>query len=199
MHVIIDYGMGNLHSLKNALDRIDFETVISSDIDVIKNADSLILPGVGAFGMAMDNLRELGLVDIIKEQVKNGKYLLGICLGMQLLFEKSFEYGEHEGLGLIDGTVKYMDIDLKVPHMGWNALKFETNDDILKYIKEENYVYYVHSYYADKCNDIIAYSDYEKKIPGIVRNGNVIGMQFHPEKSANVGRDLLMAYKEMVQ
>ena len=195
MNIIVDYGLGNLSSVSRGFARAGIDTKISRDLEEIKNAQSLILPGVGAIN-ALNNLE---LVEPIKDFVKSGKYLIGICLGMQLLYEKSFEYGQYNGLGLIEGNVEFLDIDLKVPHMGWNNLKFEKNDEILKYIKEDSYVYFVHSYYANSSNkELIAYAEYEKKIPGIVRKDNVYGLQFHPEKSGEVGENILKAYKELI-
>ena len=199
MNIIVDYGLGNLGSVSRGFARAGIDTKISRDLDEIKNADSLILPGVGAFRDAINALNNLELVDPIKDFVKSGKYMVGICLGMQLLYEKSFEYGEYDGLGLIEGNVQFLDIDLKVPHMGWNNLKFEKYDEILKYIKEDSYVYFVHSYYANSSNKkLVAYAEYEKKIPSIVRKDNVYGLQFHPEKSGEVGQNILKAYKELI-
>ncbi len=200
MNIIVDYGLGNIGSVSRGFNRAGIETKISRDLNDIKNADSLILPGVGAFGDAMKKLNELELVEPIREYAKSGKYMIGICLGMQIMYEQGTEYGTHEGLGLIEGSVDFLDIDLKVPHMGWNNLKFEKGDDpILKYIKEDDYVYYVHSYYANSSNkELVAYSEYGKKIPGIVRKNNVYGLQFHPEKSGQVGEDILKAYKELI-
>ena len=199
MNIIVDYGLGNLGSVSRGFARAGINTKISRDLDEIKNADSLILPGVGAFRDAINALNNLELVDPIKDFVKSGKYMVGICLGMQLLYEKSFEYGEYDGLGLIEGNVQFLDIDLKVPHMGWNKLKFEKYDEILKYIKEDSYVYFVHSYYANSSNEeLVAYAEYEKKIPSIVRKDNVYGLQFHPEKSGEVGQNILKAYKELI-
>ena len=199
MNIIVDYGLGNLGSVSRGFARAGINTKISRDLDEIKNADSLILPGVGAFRDAINALNNLELVDSIKDFVKSGKYMVGICLGMQLLYEKSFEYGEYDGLGLIEGKVQFLDIDLKVPHMGWNNLKFEKYDEILKYIKEDSYVYFVHSYYANSSNEeLVAYAEYEKKIPSIVRKDNVYGLQFHPEKSGEVGQNILKAYKELI-
>ena len=199
MNIIVDYGLGNLGSVSRGFARAGIDTKISRDLDEIKNADSLILPGVGAFRDAINALNNLELVDPIKDFVKSGKYMVGICLGMQLLYEKSFEYGEYDGLGLIEGNVQFLDIDLKVPHMGWNNLKFEKYDEILKYIKEDSYVYFVHSYYANSSNEeLVAYAEYEKKIPSIVRKDNVYGLQFHPEKSGEVGQNILKAYKELI-
>ena len=199
MNIIVDYGLGNLGSVSRGFARAGIDTKISRDLDEIKNADSLILPGVGAFRDAINALNNLELVDPIKDFVKSGKYMVGICLGMQLLYEKSFEYGEYDGLGLIEGNVQFLDIDLKVPHMGWNNLKFEKYDEILKYIKEDSYVYFVHSYYSNSSNkELVAYAEYEKKIPSIVRKDNVYGLQFHPEKSGEVGQNILKAYKELI-
>lgn len=199
MIVIIDYNVGNLDSLKRALDRIGLDVVVSSDPIVIQNATTIILPGVGAFKDAMVELERRGFDDIIKEHVLRGKMLIGICLGMQLLFNSSTEFGYKKGLGLIEGTCEYLEIDQKVPHMGWNQLEFHMNDSILKNIKDGDYVYFVHSYYV-KTNkqNVIAYANYDVDIPAIVRNGNVIGMQFHPEKSGLVGERLLQTLKELI-
>lgn len=200
MNVIVDYGLGNLSSVKRAFDNIGIKTKISNNINEIKNAKSLILPGVGAFRDAIKALEELELIPVIKEHVKKEKYLIGICLGMQLLYDKSYENGEYNGLGLIKGSVEKLDIDLKVPHMGWNNLRFNKEDKILKYIKEDDYVYFVHSYYVNSSNEeLVAFTDYEKRIPSIVRNNNVYGIQFHPEKSSEVGVKILKAYGEMIK
>ena len=201
MNIIADYGRGNLRSLKNALDRIGMETEISSSPQKIMRADSLIIPGVGAFADAMDAMDAAGLTQVIKDFAKSGKYVLGICLGMQLLYEKGYEYGEREGLGLIKGSIRYLDIEEKVPHMGWNDLKFEKDSDpVLRKIKEGEYVYFVHSYYADSDeSEIVAFTEYGTKIPAIVRQGNIYGMQFHPEKSGYTGERLLEAYRDMVE
>ncbi|SHI96972.1 imidazole glycerol phosphate synthase subunit HisH [Lutispora thermophila] len=200
MNIIIDYGLGNLASVSRAFEREGIECKISRDVEEIRNADSLILPGVGAFQYAMSSLEEMKLIPVIKEHVDRGKYLLGICLGMQLLYEKSYENGEHEGLGLIEGTVEKLDVNLKVPHMGWNSISFNKQDPILKYINEGNYVYFVHSYYIKSSNsELIAYGEYEVRVPAIVRKGNVLGFQFHPEKSGEVGANLIKAYREMIR
>ncbi|CZR96934.1 MULTISPECIES: imidazole glycerol phosphate synthase subunit HisH [unclassified Clostridioides] len=200
MNIIVDYGLGNIDSVSRGFKKAGIETKISSDINEIKKANSLILPGVGAFRDSINALDELGLIPILREHASKGKFLIGICLGMQLLYEKSYEYGEYEGLGLIKGSIDKLDISLKVPHMGWNNLKFNKEDDILKYIKEDDYVYFVHSYYANSSNEeLIAFSEYEKKIPAIVRKNNVYGIQFHPEKSGEVGLNILKAYGEMIK
>jgi glutamine amidotransferase len=200
MHVIIDYGMGNLASVQRAFEKLNVETKISSKIEDIKEAKSLILPGVGAFRDAIKALNDLNLSSVIKEEVSKGKYIIGICLGMQLLYERGYEYGDYEGLGLIKGSIKYLNVKLKIPHMGWNNLKFKQNDLILKYIKEDEYVYFVHSYYADSDNsELLAYAEYEKIVPAIVRNKNVYGIQFHPEKSGETGLNILKAYTEIIE
>lgn len=200
MHVIIDYGMGNLASVERAFEKLGVDVKISSKNEDLRNAKSLILPGVGAFRDAIKLLDESGLSAVIKEEVAKGKYLIGICLGMQLLYEKGYEYGEYDGLGLIKGDIEYLDVNLKVPHMGWNNLKFNKQDPILKYIKEDEYVYFVHSYYAVSDNqELVAYSDYEKMVPAIVRKNNVYGIQFHPEKSGETGQNILKAYKEIIE
>lgn len=199
MNIIVDYGRGNLKSLQNALNRIDMEFEVSSDPKTISDADSLIIPGVGAFNDAMNSMRKLGLDRAIVDFTKSDRPVLGICLGMQLLYQTGYEYGTTAGLGLIEGSIKPLEISKKVPHMGWNSLKFKKTDPILKYIEEEDYVYFVHSYYAVSSNDeVVAYSEYEVQIPAIVRQGNIYGIQFHPEKSADVGERILRAYKELI-
>ena len=205
MIAIMDYGVGNLFSLKSSLAQLGQDTVVTADPDTIRKADRLILPGVGAFGDAMDKLVATGLVPVIRAEAEK-KPLLGICLGMQLLFEKSYEYGEHAGLGLIPGAVcpladDLADPNLKVPHIGWNALDIvpgRENDPLFKYIKDGEYVYYVHSYYAKNCAaSTLATSEYSIPVTGAVRSGNVYGTQFHPEKSGDTGLRLLRAFAEL--
>ncbi len=199
---IIDYGVGNLFSLKSSFAAIGAECVVSSDPQVLGKADKLILPGVGAFADAAEKLRRTGLDDFVKTQAALGKPLLGICLGMQLLFEKSFEYGEHTGLGLLQGQVVPMadrlPEGLKIPHIGWNALHKEKQDaKILKYVREGDYVYFVHSFYAENCPDsLAATTDYGLTITAAVEKGNLYGCQFHPEKSGAVGLSILRAFCE---
>jgi len=202
MIAIIDYGVGNLFSLSSSFKQIGFETVITGDAEIIKKAEKIILPGVGAFGDAINKLRETGLDKVILEQAKNGKPLLGICLGMQMLFDKSYEYGEYEGLGLIEGSVVPMQNkipkNLKIPHIGWNALIFKQESPLFKYIKNGDCVYFVHSYYAEtKATSLIATTEYGKELTAAVANGNVFGCQFHPEKSGTVGLNILKAFCEM--
>ena len=200
MHVIIDYGMGNLASVQRAFEKLNVDVKISNKEEDLRNAKSLILPGVGAFRDAIKLLDESGLSAVIKDEVSKGKYIIGICLGMQLLYEKGYEYGDYDGLGLIKGNIQFLDVKLKIPHMGWNNLKFNKEDPILKYIKEDEYVYFVHSYYAESDNsELVAYSEYEKKVPAIVRKDNVYGIQFHPEKSGETGINILKAYKEIIE
>lgn len=200
MHVIIDYGMGNLASVQRAFEKLNVDVKISNKEEDLRNAKSLILPGVGAFRDAIKLLDESGLSAVIKDEVSKGKYIIGICLGMQLLYEKGYEYGDYDGLGLIKGSIQFLDVKLKVPHMGWNNLKFNREDPILKYIKQDEYVYFVHSYYAESDNsELVAYSEYEKKVPAIVRKDNVYGIQFHPEKSGETGLNILKAYKEIIE
>ena len=201
MIAVIDYGVGNLFSLCCSLRSIGADAVVTSDVDVIKKADKLILPGVGAFADAARLLRESGLDTVIKQQVAGGKEIMGICLGMQLLFEKSYEYGEHEGLGLLRGSVIPMHglipEKLKVPHIGWNALHFTRDSKLLRYIKQNDCVYFVHSYFATDCDDsVIATAEYGKELTAAVELGNVMGCQFHPEKSGTVGLNILRAFCE---
>ena len=202
MIAIIDYGVGNLFSLSSSFKSIGADTVVTGDIETIKKADKLILPGVGAFGDAAEKLRDSGLDRVVIEEAKNGKPLLGICLGMQLLFEKSYEYGEHKGLGLIEGQVVAMQgsipENLKIPHIGWNALQFKNSSPLFKYINNNDCVYFVHSYYAQNCDSsLIAVTDYGKPLTAAVQNKNIFGCQFHPEKSGNVGLNILKAFCEM--
>lgn len=198
-HIVVDYNVGNLKSVENAFKKVGLDCEVSSDIEVIKNAQSLILPGVGAFKDAMIALEDSGLVPYIREHIKKGKFLLGICLGMQLLYTKSYEFGEYQGLDIISGSIKLITGDVKLPQMGWNNLLFEKQDPILSYIKEKDYVYFVHSYYVASDNtELVAYTDYGVKIPAIVRQGNVYATQFHPEKSGKVGLNILKAYGEMI-
>ena len=202
MIAIIDYGVGNLFSLSSSFKSIGADTVVTGDIETIKKADKLILPGVGAFGDAAEKLRDSGLDRVIIDEAKSGKPLLGICLGMQLLFEKSYEYGEHEGLGLIEGQVVAMQggipENLKIPHIGWNALQFKNSSPLFKYINDNDCVYFVHSYYAQNCDSsLIAVTDYGKPLTAAVQNKNIFGCQFHPEKSGNVGLNILKAFCEM--
>ncbi|WP_088041128.1 imidazole glycerol phosphate synthase subunit HisH [Bacillus sp. EAC] len=197
-NIIIDYGVGNLDSLKRAFEEIGFPVIVSNDLEQIKEATSIILPGVGAFKAAMDELQRLNLVELLISKAKIGTPFLGICLGMQLLYEFSEEGGDHRGLGIIDGVIKQIPENVKVPHMGWNKLYFQSDEKILKYVTEEEYVYFVHSFYVSSTNaELIAYSQYGVKIPGIVKKENIYGMQFHPEKSSETGLNLLKAYKEL--
>lgn len=202
MIVIIDYGMGNLKSIYNALKSIKCECKISSNKQEIKEAKGLILPGVGAYKNSMKNLKDLGLDKVIKEEVSYGKPLLGICLGMQVLFEKGYEGEETEGLGLLKGSiVKMKDNKVKIPHIGWNNLEKSKNDELLENIKDNPFVYYVHSYYATGYDEenLVAYSTYSSlKIPGLVRKDNVMGAQFHPEKSGEDGLQILRNFKELI-
>jgi len=201
MIAIIDYGVGNLFSLKSSLDFIGAQNVVTKDPLVIQQADRIILPGVGAFADAIKLLHETGLVPVIKDQVAKGKPLLGICLGMQLLFETSYEYGCHKGLGLIDGDVcpiaDDVDKNFKIPHMGWNSLDFVGDCPLFKYIKNGDYVYFVHSYYAKNCNNVVATSNYGADLTAMVQKGNVFGAQFHPEKSGATGLAILKAFNEI--
>lgn len=192
MIAIIDYGAGNLFSVKNALDFLGEESVITADPAVLKVADGLILPGVGAFPDAMRMLRASGLADVIKEEAKAGKPLLGICLGMQVLFEKGMEFEETEGLALIPGTVDRIKTDKKIPHMGYNELIFGEPSPLLCGIEEGDCVYFVHSFMANTEKKYIAAScDYGTSVTALVQNNNIYGAQFHPEKSGTVGLTIL--------
>ena len=193
MIAIIDYGVGNLFSLSSSFKAIGAKTVITGDPEVIKQADKIILPGVGAFGDAIKKLRQSGLDKVIISEAEKGKAIMGICLGMQMLFEKSFEYGEHEGLGLIKGKVVPMENqipeNLKIPHIGWNALIFKKENPLFKYFE--------HSYYAETGADsLLATAEYGKELTAAVASGNIYGCQFHPEKSGSVGLNILKAFCE---
>ncbi len=201
MIAIVDYGVGNLFSLKSSFAAVGAEAVVSADASVLRAADKLILPGVGAFGDAAQKLRDSGLADVVKEQAEAGKPLLGICLGMQLLFDTSFEYGEHQGLGLIKGNIRpiaeVIPPHLKIPHIGWNSLTFTRENPLFRYIREGDFVYFVHSFYATDCDEaVIAVSDYGASLTAAVASGNVYGCQFHPEKSGEVGLQILRAFCE---
>ena len=201
MIAIVDYGVGNLFSLRCSLESLGLKAEVSSVPEVICNADHVILPGVGAFGDAADKLRESGLDRVVIEQAKAGKPLLGICLGMQLLFDKSYEFGEHEGLGLLHGQVIPMQgtipEGLKIPQMGWNALLKKRTHPLLKNVREGDCVYFVHSYSAVNCDEsLLAVTEYGADLTACVGKGNVFGCQFHPEKSGEVGLRILKAFCE---
>ncbi len=201
MTVIIDYGVGNLFSLRSSLEALGEEVTVSSDEAIIASADRIILPGVGAFGDAMAKLKETGLDKVVRDLVKKEKKLLGICLGMQLLFERSFEYGEHEGLGLLRGSVVSMEgkipENLMIPHIGWNELIKKAEHPLLSRLREGDCVYFVHSFYAEGCDDsLIATAEYGRELTAMVAKGNVAGAQFHPEKSSDVGLSILKAFTE---
>lgn len=202
MVAIVDYGVGNLFSLKSSFAAIGAEIVVTDDPSVLEKADRIILPGVGAFGDAAEKLRQTGLDKVLKELAAKGKPLMGICLGMQLLFDKGYEYGEHDGLGLISGNVKPIaDVipkGLKIPHIGWNALDFKADCPLFKYINPGDHVYFVHSFYAADCEEsVIATAEYGATLTAAAAKGNVYGCQFHPEKSGNVGLNILRAFCEL--
>lgn len=202
MIAIVDYGVGNLFSLRSSLAAIGAEAQVTSDPDALRAADKIILPGVGAFEDAAQKLRANGLADLLKELAANGKPLLGICLGMQLLFDKSYEFGEFEGLGLVPGVVRpiadVIPADYKIPHIGWNALKFQKSSPLFSHIREGDCVYFVHSFYAADCADYVtATAEYGADLTAAVARGNVYGCQFHPEKSGTVGLAILKAFSEL--
>ncbi len=201
MIAILDYGVGNLFSLRSSLEFIGQQVIITADKDVIRRADKLILPGVGAFADAAKKLRDSGLDEVLREEAARGKDIMGICLGMQMLFEKSYEFGEHDGLGLLKGAVVPMQgvipAELKIPHIGWNELHFDKSHRLFRYLKEGDCVYFVHSYFATDCADsVIATAEYGKELTAAVAKGNVMGCQFHPEKSGEVGLNILRAFCE---
>lgn len=202
MIAVVDYGVGNLFSLVSSLKAVGADASVTGDANVLRKADKIILPGVGAFGDAAAKLRATGLDRIIIEEAKGGKPLLGICLGMQLLLERSFEYGEHLGLGLIEGDIvpisSVIPADLKIPHIGWNALNFtENKTPLFKYVNEGDHVYFVHSYYGTRCEkNTVATAEYGAQLTAAVAKDNVMGCQFHPEKSGDVGLAILRAFCE---
>lgn len=202
MIAIIDYGVGNLFSLQSSFKQIGANAVVTCDKAVIESADRIVLPGVGAFGDAAKKLAESGLDKVVIEQAKKGKPLLGICLGMQMLFDKSLEYGEHKGLGLIGGEIRSISEvipkDLKIPHIGWNALTLSGEQNgLFKYIKNGDHVYFVHSFYGAKCDSVVATAEYGVPLTAAVVKNNVYGCQFHPEKSGRVGLDILRGFLEV--
>ncbi len=194
MITIIDYGLGNIRSLMNWFKRESLEVVLSRDPEVIASSDLLILPGVGAYGDAMKMLKAYGLDDIIIKEVQKGKPLVGICLGMQLLYDASYEGGYKNGLGLITGDIKpFKTTNVKVPHMGWNSLNSS------KETLDQTYVYFVHSFYAESSGEeVIAYAEYDVKVPGVVKKDNILGFQFHPEKSGDAGKPMMDMIKELL-
>ena len=202
MIAITDYGVGNLFSIESSLKALGADVIVTGDKEIIKKADKIILPGVGAFRDAARKLTESGLGEVIKSEAKNGKPILGICLGMQLLFDKSYEHGEYDGLGLIEGSVRpigeVIPENLNIPHIGWNALKFTKESPIFKYLKDGDCVYFVHSYYAAQCDEsVIATAEYGYDLTAAVQKGNVYGCQFHPEKSGEVGLNILRAFNSL--
>ena len=199
MIAIVDYGVGNLFSLKSSIDALGVENCVTSDESVLREADKIILPGVGAFRDAIAKLRATGLDRVVVEEAQNGKDVMGICLGMQMLFEKSLEYGEWEGLGLLKGEIVplkgYIPENLKIPHMGWNKLIFKKDTPIFKYIENGDAVYFVHSYHAVGCDEsVCATSEYGAEVTAAVSLGNIHGCQFHPEKSGKTGLAILKAF-----
>lgn len=199
MLAIVDYGMGNLFSVASSLEFLGIKAVISSDKKVIEDSSHILLPGVGAFRDAAKILKESKMDEFLKNQANLGKPILGICLGMQILFEKSFEYGEHEGLGLLKGDIIPMkgniNPNLKIPQIGWNDLRFHKTHPVLKNLKNQDYVYFVHSYFASNCDEsLIASTNYGGQIPAIVGKDNILACQFHPEKSSEVGLEILKSF-----
>ena len=202
MVAIVDYGVGNLFSLQSSFAAIGAEAVVTADEAVLEQADCVILPGVGAFADAAAKLRSTGLDKVVCRLAEQGKPLMGICLGMQMLFAESFEYGCHKGLGLLKGSVRpirdVIPADYKIPHIGWNGLIFKGESPLFRYINPGDHVYFVHSYYAADCEDsVIATAEYGAELTAAVAKGNVMGCQFHPEKSGNVGLAILKAFVEM--
>ena len=201
MIVIVDYGVGNIRNVERAFTKLGMEVVVTRDIELIDQATAIILPGVGAFRDAIQNLRKYDLVSCLKRNAEKGTWIIGICLGMQLLYDKSYEDDQYEGLGLLRGEiVKFDDSQLKVPHMGWNQLVKQQEDEIGKGLSDHDYVYFVHSYYLknEDLESVIFTSSYGVDVPAIIRKNNIIGMQFHPEKSGEVGVKILSNLKELI-
>lgn len=202
MVAVIDYGVGNVFSLKSSLDMVGAETQVTGEEADLRKASHIILPGVGAFADAREKLKKTGLDEALRAEAKKGKPILGICLGMQMLFDKSYEYGEHQGLGLVPGAVRpirpVIAEGLKVPHIGWNALHFRRESPIFRYLKEGDFVYFVHSFAAMDCEEsVIATAEYSLPLTAAVQKGSVFGTQFHPEKSGPVGLRILKAFCEV--
>ncbi|MBQ3277262.1 MAG: imidazole glycerol phosphate synthase subunit HisH [Oscillospiraceae bacterium] len=202
MIAVVDYGVGNLFSLRSSFAMIGAEAEVTGDPDRLRAADRIILPGVGAFADAAARLRAAGLDAVLREEAAGGKYILGICLGMQMLFDVSREFGVHPGLGLIPGDVVPMagriPPELKIPHIGWNGLIFKREHPLFRYVREGDAVYFVHSYFADRCDDfVLATAEYGAELTAAVGRDNVLGCQFHPEKSGEVGLNILRAFCEM--
>lgn len=199
MIAIIDYGVGNLFSLKSSLESVGADAVVTGDETVIKSADKIVLPGVGAFRDAANKLKKTHMDDVVHEMAQRGKPLLGICLGMQLLFEKSYEYGEYDGLGLLKGNIRpianVIPKNLSIPHIGWNSLDIKKTSPLYENVDNGEYVYFVHSYYAADCDECVtATADYGAPLTASVEHENVFGCQFHPEKSGKTGMKILKAF-----
>jgi len=196
---IIDYEMGNLKSVEKAFAKMGYDARVTDRIQVVKDAKALVIPGVGAFPDAMDQLERKGLIDAIRQDAVSGKPILGICLGMQVMFEKGFEGNEREGLGLLKGTIQRIPPGVKIPHMGWNQLSFHQISPVLNGVENNTYAYFVHSYYADDVQkeDLVATTEYGIQIPAVVQRKNIIGLQFHPEKSSDKGLQMIKNYGEL--
>ena len=199
MIAIIDYEMGNLRSVEKAFARMGYDARVTDRIQMVKDAAALVIPGVGAFPDAMDNLEKKGLIQVIRQEAASGKPILGICLGMQVMFEKGFEGAEREGLGLLNGTIRRIPPGLKIPHMGWNQLSFYQDCPVLQNVENNTFVYFVHSYYASdvKQENLAASTEYGIMIPAVVQKQNMIGLQFHPEKSSDKGLQMIKNYGEL--
>lgn len=201
MIVIVDYGVGNIRNVERAFTKLNMEVIVTRDIEKIDQASAIILPGVGAFRDAINNLKKYDLVECLRRNAEKGTWIIGICLGMQLLYDKSYEDGEYDGLGLLRGDiVKFDDSERKVPHMGWNQLVKRRDDEIARGLYDNDYVYFVHSYYLknEDPDSVIGTSYYGVDVPAIIRKNNIIGMQFHPEKSSAVGVKILNNIKELI-
>jgi glutamine amidotransferase len=200
MIVIIDYGMGNLRSVQRAFEYVGAEAVVTAHRGTIESASAVVLPGVGAFGKAMSNLEQTGLADVIRQVIAQGRPFLGICLGLQLLFEESDEMGQHKGLGVFGGQVKRFEVGLKVPQIGWNQIHVQRASPLLEGVADGSYTYFVHSYYVAPADPeiVLATTDYEIDYASIISQDNVFGIQFHPEKSQAVGLRILRNFTELV-
>ena len=200
MIAIVNYGMGNLRSVQKAFETVGYEAIVTYEKEQIKSANAIVIPGVGAFYDAMNNLKSLGLDDVIAEEIKTGKPFLGICLGMQVLFSYGYEVEKSEGLNIISGDIVKIPEGNKIPHMGWNSLDIKRESSILKGVESGDYFYFVHSYYArpQRPEVVVATTEYGIEVPAVVQKDNIIGIQFHPEKSSNTGLKILKNFGELI-
>jgi len=201
MIAIVDYGMGNLRSVQRAFEYVGAEAIVTAHRETIESASAVVLPGVGAFGKAMSNLEQEGLTDVIRQVIAQGRPFLGICLGLQLLFEDSEEMGQHKGLGILGGKVRRFEVNLKVPQIGWNQIHIQRASPLLEGVADGSYAYFVHSYYVVPADPdiVLATTDYEIDYASIIGQDNAFGIQFHPEKSQSVGLRILRNFTALIE